>query len=563
MNIFYVFRMKNVYLLEQQQWRIFLSLLTMLTISGLEYLFEVNMQIILTLFAIFITLYRYDMVQWVQHQNITTRSSLGCEVLNFQDIKTIIEKTYETHGSILILGKCLEGIQHLLGYCYCYREARESIEIVNYESINRTVNSKDCKTSDSLYIAELFISRNYRSEGFGGLLLFSALKSNLDCKNQMFAAHLFVSSRNGKAVAFYKRFGFRESNVLSEDQVHDSVLSLQYSIDSLMNIAGQWLSTWLRCPNGVRRIRARNKISSDLCSSEIAVQNQIFLSSVFVNSDKKAFTFRQVLKAPLDNECSNDVCSLHVGCKLGHVMQDSAQEYPKTQKNLCRQEHCSSPGSISGQEQSQDVRCNQAHMIGRLVSLPSPAQESNDSLIQESNDSLNPSCISHLDSANGLDLVSSEDLEPLPRNVTDLRQLDDLISMTRVDGTGGSIISRGENASEISSRGLMRPLDEFAICKEAQNIQIENVAMPASPAPLLRLRHVGRPINPQSKRQRQLAARAADLSPIMRGRGRPIDPSSNRQRLLRLRAEAREKANQCPDSLGYQTSDANRAYSKH
>ena len=56
MNIFYVFRMKNVYLLEQQQWRIFLSLLTMLTISGLEYLFEVNMQIILTLFAIFITL---------------------------------------------------------------------------------------------------------------------------------------------------------------------------------------------------------------------------------------------------------------------------------------------------------------------------------------------------------------------------------------------------------------------------------------------------------------------------------------------------------------------------
>lgn len=156
-------------------------------------------------------------------------SSACCSLVNNQGIRSIIEND---EGSIIVLGRNLEGRDLLLGYCYSYCE--------DWNEASRHKRSLDIRTSaPSVYIAELFVSRTERGNGFGGLLLSAALKNpiyNSHTENvaQLFHSHLYVSSQNHNAAEFYRKFGFRPTNQSSGDEVHDSVLNLKYSGSFLM-----------------------------------------------------------------------------------------------------------------------------------------------------------------------------------------------------------------------------------------------------------------------------------------------------------------------------------------
>jgi hypothetical protein len=178
--------------------------------------------------------FSYDMAQYLSKSTDARGSTSSCDLVNNEGIKSVIENE---DGNIFVLGRNLEGREFLLGYCYSYSEIWEGYSTIDAIG-NRMAQENEQKLS--LYIAELFVSKVERGNGYGGLLLFKSLQNHLVSIRQRnsairkFKSHLIVSSLNQKAVAFYSNFGFRPTNRSSGDEVHDLVLNLNYSCQTLV-----------------------------------------------------------------------------------------------------------------------------------------------------------------------------------------------------------------------------------------------------------------------------------------------------------------------------------------
>jgi GNAT superfamily N-acetyltransferase len=157
------------------------------------------------------------MHEWDTNQNTSSYQYPDDEepALNFDDVQRILGG--QDRGSLLVLCRKMEGEElgsKIIGYSFSYPESSED-------------------KSESLYIAELWISPDERGCGFGALLLAQTLsvKSAQSCC----CSHLYGCGRNVGAVRLYLKFGYQGVQKPSGDPTHNLIMELQNREESVVH----------------------------------------------------------------------------------------------------------------------------------------------------------------------------------------------------------------------------------------------------------------------------------------------------------------------------------------
>ena len=203
--------------------------------------------------------FRYEMAQWEAGVEGVEEEDEGYPVLDYDDVEYIITK--EDPINLIVLGRRLENEERIIGYSYSYMEPWESAVSAPARRTRTGATprkqprkmDKSQPESESLYLAELFISEQERGLGLGELLLTGTLHARADCVG--LSSHLFVSSKNVSAVKCYLKFGYDRGTRPSGDAAHDLVMEMRNCEEGVLRSVERLSQQLMMGTIGARRRR--------------------------------------------------------------------------------------------------------------------------------------------------------------------------------------------------------------------------------------------------------------------------------------------------------------------